>query len=95
MTSEEIQKKVTLTVFYLPSLNALYSDRDVLETVPVIRTAKEALQNAKPRPVSPYYSQMSRLMAEQFNQVLTGATSPDEAVETLQNELRQINEQGE
>ena len=90
MTSEEIQKKVTLTVFVLPSLNALYEDRQVLEVVPVIRTAKEALQNARPRPVSPYYSQMSREMAEQFNQVLTGATSPEEAVETLQNELQQI-----
>jgi multiple sugar transport system substrate-binding protein len=94
MSSEETQKKQTLSVFTLPTLNALYEDREVLETVPVIRTGKEALQNARPRPVSPYYSQMSREMAEQFNQVLTGATSPDEAVETLQNELRQIIQQG-
>jgi multiple sugar transport system substrate-binding protein len=94
MSSEETQKKQTLSVFTLPSLNALYEDQQVLEAVPLIPTAKEALQNARPRPVSPYYSQMSREMAEHFNQVLTGATSPEEAIETLQNELRQIIEQG-
>jgi hypothetical protein len=33
-------------------------------------------------------------MAEQFNNVLTGATSPEEAVGTLQSELQQIIEQG-
>jgi trehalose/maltose transport system substrate-binding protein len=94
MSSEETQKKQTLSVFTLPTLNALYSDPQILETVPVIRTAKKALQNARPRPVSPYYSQMSREMAEQFNQVLTGATSPEEASETLQSKLQQIMEQG-
>jgi multiple sugar transport system substrate-binding protein len=62
--------------------------------VPVIPLGKEALRNAKPRPISPYYSQISRKMAEQFNKVLTGATSPEEAVETLQSDLQQIIEQG-
>jgi multiple sugar transport system substrate-binding protein len=62
--------------------------------VPVITLGKEALRNARPRPISPYYSQMSRKMAEQFNKVLTGATSPEEAVETLQSDLQQIIEQG-
>jgi multiple sugar transport system substrate-binding protein len=95
MSSEETQKKQTLSVFTLPTLNALYEDREVLEMVPVIRTAKEALQKARPRPVSPYYSQMSRTMAQQFNSILTGGTSPKESVETLQSELQQIIEQGE
>ena len=37
---------------------------------------------------------MSRTMAEQFNKVLIGAASPEQAVETLQSELQQIIEQG-
>ena len=60
----------------------------------MVALSKEALQNARPRPVSPYYSQMSRTMAEQFNSVLTGATSPRESVETLQSELQRIIEEG-
>ena len=94
MTSQESQKMQTLSASSLPTLNALYDDREILEEVPVVALSKEALQNARPRPVSPYYSQMSRTMAEQFNKVLTGATSPEEAVETLQSDLQQIIEQG-
>jgi multiple sugar transport system substrate-binding protein len=94
MTSQESQKMQTLSASSLPTLNALYDDREILEEVPMVALSKEALQNARPRPVSPYYSQMSRTMAEQFNKVLTGATSPEVAVETLQSDLQQIIEQG-
>ena len=94
MTSEESQKKHTLSASNLPTLDTLYDDRQILEEVPVVALSEEALQNARPRPISPYYSQMSRTMAEQFNKVLMGATSPEEAVETLQSELQQIIEQG-
>jgi multiple sugar transport system substrate-binding protein len=47
-----------------------------------------------PRPVSPYYSDMSLKMAEQFNSALKGDTSPEQAVKTLQGELQSIAEQG-
>jgi multiple sugar transport system substrate-binding protein len=94
MSSEETQKMRTLSASTLPTLNTLYDDREILEEVPVVALSKEALQNARPRPISPYYSQMSRTMAEQFNKVLTGATSPEEAVETLQSDLQRIIEEG-
>jgi multiple sugar transport system substrate-binding protein len=94
MTSEESQKVQTLSDSTLPTLNTLYDDREIVEEVPVVALSKEALQTARPRPVSPYYSQMSRTMAQRFNSVLTGATSPGEAVEMLQSELQQIIEEG-
>ena len=94
MTSEESQKIQTLSGSNLPTVNALYEDREVREEQPIVALSKDALQNARPRPVSPYYSEMSRTMAEQFNSVLTGATPPGEAVETLQSELQQIIEEG-
>jgi len=62
--------------------------------MPMITQAKEALLNVRPRPVSGHYSEMSRTMAFQFNNVLRGATSPKEAIETLQSELQQIIEEG-
>jgi hypothetical protein len=33
-------------------------------------------------------------MAEQFNNVLTGGTPPEQAMETLQSELQQIIDEG-
>jgi multiple sugar transport system substrate-binding protein len=93
ITNEESQKM--RTPFNSPTLKTLYDDPEVLEPMPVIALGKEALQNARPRPVSPYYSEMSSKMAEQFNSVLRGAISAEEAVKTLQIELRQIIEQGQ
>src|SRR5215216_5767856 len=94
MTSEESQKAYTLSASTLPTLNALYNDREILEEVPVVALSSKALQSARPRPISPYYSEMSRQMAEQFNNVLRGAITPEVAVETLQGELQRIIQQG-
>ena len=76
MTSEESQKTTALTASTLPTCKALYDDREILEEVPMVAGAREALQNARPRPVSPRYSEMSRAMAQQFNNVLRGAITP-------------------
>ena len=79
----------------LPARKTLCDVRRILEAMPVIPATKKALQNARLRPASPYYSEISRKMAEQFNSVLTGATSPEQAVDTLQSELTQIIERGQ
>jgi multiple sugar transport system substrate-binding protein len=79
----------------LPTRKALYDDREVLEAMPMIAQAKEALLNVRPRPVSGHYSEMSREMAEQFNNIVRGATPPEVAVETLQSDLQRIIEQGQ
>jgi multiple sugar transport system substrate-binding protein len=91
--SEENQKTWTLEEGDLPTRKALYDDPEVLEALPMIAQAKEALLNVRPRPVSGHYSEMSRAMALQFNNVLRGATSPEAAVETLHSELQQTIEQ--
>ena len=95
MTSEESQKEYSITTSTLPTLKTLYDDREILEEVPVVDLSREALQNARPRPVSPYYSEMSREMAEQFNNVIRSAVSPGTAIKSLQSALQQIIEQGQ
>jgi hypothetical protein len=50
----------------LPTLKSLYEDEDVLKKVPVAALGKAALENARHRPNSPYYSDMSLVMAEHF-----------------------------
>ncbi len=94
ITAQEQQKWRALKATLLPTRKALYEDQEVLQEVPVIRLGKEALQNTKPRPVSPFYSDMSLKMAEQFNRALKGDVSPEQAVKTLQQELSSIIEQG-
>jgi multiple sugar transport system substrate-binding protein len=92
--SVENQKTWALDQGDLPTRKALYDERGVLEAMPMIAQAKEALLNVRPRPVSGHYSEMARTMALQFNNVLRGATSPEVAVKTLQSKLQQIIEGG-
>jgi multiple sugar transport system substrate-binding protein len=95
MTSPEHQKFRAIEGSFLPTLTSLYDDQEIQENVPVVALAKEALQHTRPRPVSPYYSDMSLEIAEQFNLSLKGDVTPEQAVQTLQSELEKFIEQGQ
>ncbi len=95
MTSEHAQKERALDASLLPTRPALYKDKEIRDTLPVVVQGEEALKHARSRPVSPYYSDMSLEMQEQFNSVVKGDTSPADAVKTLQDSLQQIVEAGQ
>ena len=94
MSSPESQKTLALQSTRLPTLRSLYEDDEVLEKVPVTALVKESLENSRPRPVSPYYSYMSLVMAEKFNASLKGDLSVGQALQELQTELQNIVDQG-
>ena len=93
MTSPENEKKFAIKGGYLPTLSALYKDKELLNKVPTMRNSA-AISHTHPRPVSPYYSDMSLKMQEQFNDSLKGTESPKQAADTLQKQLTQIIKQG-
>jgi multiple sugar transport system substrate-binding protein len=96
MTSAEALKTNAIDGSRLPPRRSLYEDQEVLDKVPVARLGKEAIiENSTPRPVSPYYSDMSLKLAEGFNDALAGDVSPEQAIKTLQSELQQIAEEGQ
>jgi multiple sugar transport system substrate-binding protein len=96
MTAPEQLKTNALDGSRLPPRRSLYEDPEVLEKVPVAKLGKEAIiGNSTPRPVSPFYSDMSLELAKQYNAALAGEVSPEQAVQTLQDQLQQIVEQGQ
>jgi multiple sugar transport system substrate-binding protein len=96
MTDPEQLKTNAIEGSRLPPRRSLYEDQEILEKVPVAKLGKEAIiDNATPRPVSPYYSDMSLKLAEEFNSALKGEVSSEQAVKTLQSQLQQIVEQGQ
>ena len=95
MTASEQQKFRALEGGYLPTLQSLYEDQEILDEVPVVKLGREALQNTRPRPVSPVYSDMSLKMGEQFNASLKGDVSPEEAIKNLQKDLQDIVDQAQ
>ncbi len=96
MTAPEQLKTNALQGSKLPTRKALYDDQEILEKVPVARLGQEAIiGNSRPRPVSPFYSDMSLEIAKQFNASLAGDVPPEEAVATLQKDLQAIVEEGQ
>ena len=93
MSAPEQQQTFAVESARLPTLRSLYEDDEVLDKLPVARLGQEALQNTRPRPVSPVYSDMSLEMAEQFNAALKGEVSVDKALAELQTGLQEISDQ--
>jgi ABC-type glycerol-3-phosphate transport system substrate-binding protein len=91
MTATEQEKLLATNGGQRPTRKVLYEDPDVLEALPGIELQKDILfNNSKSRPVTEYYGDMSLELAEQFNNVVIGDTSPQQAAETLQKSLSDI-----
>lgn len=95
ITAPEQQRMRAVEGARLPVLKASYEDEELLSEVPVMALGEEALRSARPRPVSPFYSDMSLAMAEGFSAVLRGDAEPEQVVEDLQVELEEITRMGE
>ncbi len=95
MSAPEQQKVRSIEGSVLPTRKELYDDPEVLEKVRVAELGQEAIQNTRPRPISPYYSDMSLRMAAQFVRSLKGEVAPGEALGILQGELEEVVRRGQ
>jgi multiple sugar transport system substrate-binding protein len=87
MASPEIARFRAIEGGFLPPLQNLYEDQSILEKVPVARFAKQALQTARPRPISPFYSDLSIAMAQKFARSVRGDMTPEVAAQNLAQEM--------
>jgi multiple sugar transport system substrate-binding protein len=95
MMSEETQISFAIEASLLPPRRSIYQRKDVLKKQPTLELAKEVTQNARPRPVHPFYSDMSLAMAEGFNENLKGETTPRATVEDLSSEIERLTDIGQ
>ena len=96
MTAPEQEKQLALPGQRQPTIKTLYDDQKLQEANPIIKLAEDVLiKNARSRPVTPYYGDMSLEMAEQFNNVLKGEVSPQEGAGMLQESLSGIMKQAD
>jgi multiple sugar transport system substrate-binding protein len=90
-TAPERQRFRALEGAFLPTLTSLYEDQEIVGRVPVIERGGNIIENnARSRPITPFYSDISARLARTFNASLRGEVSPDEAVGNLQAELENI-----
>jgi multiple sugar transport system substrate-binding protein len=90
-TSPEQQRIRALEGSFLPSLHELYEDQEIQDEVPVIGLGRDIIeQNLRTRPVTPFYSEITEVLAEGFNTNLRGETDPAETASSLQQGLERV-----
>ncbi|WP_028991851.1 ABC transporter substrate-binding protein [Thermoanaerobacter thermocopriae] len=90
VTSEEGQKITALEGGNLPTIKSLYQDEEVLAKNPYWADFYNAFITAKPRPVSPFYPQMSDSMQINFHKALTGEITAQQAIQNIEKDLNDI-----
>ena len=78
--SPEWQKIVLLKYSQAAVISATYDDADVKKAIPYSAELKQAISQAKPRPVSPVYTQISQAIYKNVNDALAGRVSPKDAL---------------
>lgn len=81
--SRDQQKSMFLTNSQAPVIADIYTDPEVMKALPFAEQLKETLENAKPRPKSPAYAQISQAIYDNVYSVLSSNVSIDEAVKKM------------
>jgi multiple sugar transport system substrate-binding protein len=87
ITSYEIQKRMVTTLGWNPGRRDLYDDPDVLALAPQLAELAPIFRHARPRPVEPYYPQLSRILQRRLNAALAGSIAPENALAAAQREI--------
>jgi len=87
LTSEKRMTKNAVDFSKTPVLAASYADPAVKKALPFIDELKQAVEQAKSRPVSPVYTQISQAIYKNVNNALSGAAEPKAALEKAQEDM--------
>jgi multiple sugar transport system substrate-binding protein len=82
LTSKQIEVQDAAKYSLAPVLNAAYDDPSVQKALPFAAELKQAVSQARSRPVSPVYPQISQAIYQNVNKALAGQLSPQDALKT-------------
>jgi multiple sugar transport system substrate-binding protein len=84
------QQKIMATEASLPpTVSSVYDDPAVKKAMPFADQLRSAIEQAKPRPPSPVYPQISEAVYNNVYAALQGDMSPDEAASKMNDEIQQ------
>jgi ABC-type glycerol-3-phosphate transport system substrate-binding protein len=90
MISLPAQKTLATQLSLLATLKSIYTDPDVLAKVPFFSKVPAIVQNGLPRPVSPFYPDISDAIQLRVHSALTKQASPSTALSQLVSDLQAI-----
>jgi multiple sugar transport system substrate-binding protein len=89
-TSEENEKSNLLATSQAPTLSSLYDDAELLKQFPYLKTLKESILSAKPRPAVVKYGDVTAAIQENAYAALNGSKSSDQALKDMQSKLEEL-----
>jgi multiple sugar transport system substrate-binding protein len=85
--SPEVQKIEFTDYSLAPTLASVYDDPEVQKKYPFAAQLKESVAQAKARPVSPVYPQISQAIYNNVNAALSGKVSPADALRAADGQI--------
>lgn len=70
-----------------PVLASIYDDEALVEKFPYLPALKESLENAAPRPLSPFYTEISKAIQDNAYAALTAGKSVDDAAADMKSAI--------
>jgi multiple sugar transport system substrate-binding protein len=95
LTSFDFQRARFLDGGFLPSRTAVFDDPDIQKKYPYSKAAQASFDNLKPRPVTPFYPDISaNAIQPAFGQAMARQITPDQAIKQMADKMRQILKSG-
>jgi multiple sugar transport system substrate-binding protein len=92
VSSKEVQKKYAQNA--LPIWMSLFDDPDLIKMQPVlVPVSKEAYKYIYNRPLVPFYSEATKVIAREMQAAVLGKKSPEQALKDAETEILKIREQ--
>src|SRR5581483_8598485 len=76
MTSAKVEAETVLDSSFMPTREAVYTDPQVLAKMPQVASFHDCFETARPRPVTPYYSQISDMLQADVSRAINGQMTP-------------------
>ncbi|EHR78234.1 transcriptional antiterminator [Thermococcus litoralis DSM 5473] len=88
--SYSVQKGFAMNLGWNPGRVDVYDDPAVVSKSPHLKELRAVFENAVPRPIVPYYPQLSEIIQKYVNSALAGKISPQEALDKAQKEAEEL-----
>ena len=95
LTGFDAQRTHFLDGGFLPSRPAVFDDVEIQKKYPYAKSAQASFDNLKPRPVTPFYPEMSsQAIQPAFGQAMAKQITPEQAVKQMADKMRDIMKKG-
>ncbi|MFN8524525.1 MAG: ABC transporter substrate-binding protein [Chloroflexota bacterium] len=95
LTGFDHQRMRQLDGGFLAARPAVFDDAEIQKKYPFAKSAQASFENLKPRPVTPFYPQMStEAIQPAFGQAMAQQIKPEQAIKQMADKMRDIQKKG-